>query len=247
MTIHPLAAVDPSAKLGTDVSIGPFCVVEANAEIGDGCALASHVVIRRETILGENNTVCEGAILGGLAQHINLPEETGKLQIGSGNVIREHVTMHCSLKPDGVTRVGDDGLYMVGSHIAHDCNVGNNIIMANGVMLAGHVTVGDRVVFGGAAAVHQFSRIGRLCMIGGMARVKQDVPPFITLDGGTSMVVGLNRIGLRRSEITRDEVKSLKQAYQVIYRLGLPHEDMIFGTQTNVSNRPSDRACSVFL
>ncbi|MBN1852944.1 MAG: acyl-ACP--UDP-N-acetylglucosamine O-acyltransferase [Pirellulales bacterium] len=227
MNIHPIACISPSAKLGRNVQIGPFCVVEAGVVLGDGCRLASHVVVRQGTVVGRENRIFEGVILGGLPQHIQFPQNPGGLVIGDRNVIREHVTMHRSLDPNRSTQIGSDGLYMAGCHVAHDCQVGNGVILTNHVLLAGHVAVGDRAVFGGAAAVHQFCRVGRLAMIGGMARVHQDVPPFMTLDGGSTMVVGLNQIGLRRAGMNRQQMAELKAAYQIIYRQGLTHDAMI--------------------
>jgi UDP-N-acetylglucosamine acyltransferase len=225
--IHPLAAVSQYAQVGIGVSIGPFCVVEPGVEIGDGCQLASRVVVKTGTRLGRENHVFEGAVLGGLPQHIHMPENPGRVEIGDGNVIRENVTIHRALESDHVTRIGNSCLLMVGSHIAHDCTLGNNVILTNNVMLAGHVRVDDRAYLSGAAAVHQFCRIGRLAMVGGLARVRQDVPPFVTIDGGTTMVVGLNRVGLRRAGFTPDEMHQLKLAYRLIYRGGLAWDEML--------------------
>ena len=239
MKIHPIAHVSPTAELGNDVEIGPFCVVEPGAVLGDGCRLASHVVIRQGTVLGRGNRVFEGAVLGGLPQHVQFPNNTGGLVIGDMNVIREHVTMHRSMEPDRATHIGSGGLFMAGSHVAHDCCVGDEVILTNHVLLAGHVEVGDRAVFGGVAAVHQFCRIGRLTMIGGMARVHQDVPPFVTLDGGTTMVVGLNRIGLRRAGMSRHDIGQLKAAYQLIYRRSLTHDETVAALRAEFSAGPA--------
>lgn len=175
-SIHPTAIVSRYATIGQGVSIGPYVVVEGDAVIGDGCRLEAHVVIKEGTILGPNNHICEGAILGGLPQHVHMPEHPGKVIIGAGNVIREHVTIHRALDENEATVVGDNNLLMVNAHVAHDCRLGNHCILANNVMLAGHVTVGDRAYLSGAVAVHQFCRIGTLAMVGGHARVGKDIP-----------------------------------------------------------------------
>jgi UDP-N-acetylglucosamine acyltransferase len=169
----------------------------------------------------------EGCVLGGMPQHIHMPEHPGTTVIGDGNVFRENVTVHRALAAGNVTRIGSRCLFMVNSHAAHDCVVGDGVILTNGTMLGGHVHVGDKAVLGGGAAVHQFCRIGRLAMIGGMARVLRDVPPFTTLDGGSAMVVGLNKVGLRRAGMTADDMLQLKQAYRVIYRSGLMWKEML--------------------
>jgi UDP-N-acetylglucosamine acyltransferase len=227
VTIHPLAAVSPKAHLGSDIQIGPFCNIECGAVIEDGCQLGSHVVVKQGTTLGAGSRVMDGAILGGLPQHTKIPDQPGRLIIGRRNVIREFCTFHCSLYADKATRIGDDNLFMVGAHVAHDCEVGNNVILTNNVLLAGHVTVQDRVFMGGASAVHQFARIGRLAMIGGHARVTQDVPPFVTVDGGSSMIVGLNRVGLTRAGFDAAQIAQLKEAYKLIYRRGLLWKDVL--------------------
>lgn len=227
MTIHPLAVVSSDAQLADDVQVGPFSVIEEGVTLAAGCRVASHVVIRTGTRLGVNNQVFDGAVLGGLPQHTMMPERPGGLDIGDGNVIRENATIHRSLYEDRVTRLGDGCLLMVNTHVAHDCYLGDGVILTNNVMLAGHVDVGSRAYLAGAVAVHQFCRVGRLAMVGGLARARQDVPPFVTVDGGTTMVVGLNKVGLRRAGFTRDQIDQLKQAYQVIYRSGLPWEEML--------------------
>jgi UDP-N-acetylglucosamine acyltransferase len=147
--------------------------------------------------------------------------------IGNGNRIREYVTIHRALSPSGCTKIGDGNMIMVNAHVAHDCHIGNNTVIVNNVMLAGHITVGDGAYFGGAAGVHQFCRIGRLAMIGGQSHVGQDVPPFVMVDGISNHIVGLNVVGLRRAGVTRDEMKDLKAAYRVIYRSGLLWRDML--------------------
>ncbi len=225
--IHPTAVVSPMAEIAEAVEIGPFCVIEPDATIGPGCRLESRVVVKGGTVLGPNNHVFEGAVLGGMPQHVHVPERPGKVVIGAGNTIRENVTIHRALDEEDATIVGDNNLLMVNVHIAHDCRVGNNTIFANNSMLAGHVTVGDRAYVSGAAAAHQFCRIGSLAMVGGQSHITKDVPPFVTVDGLSSYVVGLNQIGLRRAGYSGAEVRRLKDAYRVIYRSSLTWNEIL--------------------
>ncbi|MEX2315638.1 MAG: acyl-ACP--UDP-N-acetylglucosamine O-acyltransferase [Pirellulales bacterium] len=227
MSIHPLAVVSPHAELGSNVRIGPFSIVEAGVVVGDECQIASRVTIKSGTVLGCGNEVFEGAVLGGMPQHIHMPQHPGRVEIGDVNVIRENVTIHRAMEAGQLTQIGSRCLIMVGAHVAHDCRLGDGVILTNNVMLAGHVTVGDKAYLAGGVAVHQFCKIGRLAMVGGMARVRQDVPPFVTIDGGSTMVVGLNKVGLRRAGFTMQEVQQLKAAYQVIYRNGLSWEEIL--------------------
>jgi UDP-N-acetylglucosamine acyltransferase len=209
------------------VEIGPFSVIEPGVTIGEGCILESRVVVKSGTTLGSNNHVFEGAVLGGLPQHVHVPESPGRVIVGSGNTIRENVTIHRALETDEATIVGDNNLLMVNVHIAHDCRLGNFTIFANNAMIAGHVTVGDRAYVSGAAAVHQFCRIGPLAMVGGQAHVVKDVLPFVTVDGLSSLIVGLNQIGLRRAGHSAGEVRRLKEAYRVIYRSSLTWNEIL--------------------
>ncbi|MEM8866485.1 MAG: acyl-ACP--UDP-N-acetylglucosamine O-acyltransferase [Planctomycetota bacterium] len=227
MSIDPYAIVHPTAQVGPGVEIGPFSIVEPGAIIGPGCKISSRVTIKSGVTLGEQNTVEEGAVLGGLPQHLSPPDSPGPVIIGDRNIIRENVTVHRAMKAEGETRIGNGCLLMVASHVAHDCTVADGAVLTNNVMLGGHVSVGSRAFLGGGSAVHQFCRIGRLAMVGGMARVAQDVPPFVMVDGGTGLIVGLNRVGLRRAELSRTELADLKSAYQIIYRSGLSLEDRL--------------------
>jgi UDP-N-acetylglucosamine acyltransferase len=227
MPIHFSAIVDSRARIAPDVEIGPFCVVEHDTEIGPGTRLVAHASVRAGATLGSNNLVCEGAVLGGLPQHANPQLRPGRLVIGNDNVLREHVTMHRAMHENGTTILGDNCMLMVGAHVAHDCRVGNRVILTNGAMLGGHVEVGDRACLGGNSAVHQFCRVGRLTMIGGCTKVTQDVPPFVLADGSTALIIGLNRVGLKRAGLCSDEVVALKSAYRLIYRKGLPFDEMI--------------------
>jgi UDP-N-acetylglucosamine acyltransferase len=247
VSIHPLAAVSPYAVLGANVKIGPFSVVESGVEIGDNTQLASRVVVRTGTTLGRDNIVCEGAVLGGMPQHLHMPEFPGRVVIGDGNVIRENTTVHLAMDSEKVTRIGNGCLLMVGAHVAHDCTVGNNVILTNNSLLGGHVTVDDRAYVSGGVAVHQFCRIGRLAMVGGLARVTRDVPPYVMIDGGTTMVVGLNRVGLRRAGYTSQQLIDLKAAYRVVYRSGLAWEEMLDTLQMQFADGPAADFLTFFM
>lgn len=239
MNIHPSAIISPKAKIGLNVTIGPLCVVEDDVTIGDDCSLASHAVVKNGTTLGSGNLVFESAVLGGYPQHTNMPENTGTVRIGSGNTIRENVTIHRALSSDKDTFVGDNNLLMINTHIAHDCVIGNNIIITNNAMLGGHVVVEDRAFISGAVAVHQFCRVGSMAMVGGQAHITKDVPPFVTVDGLSSLVVGLNTIGLRRSGSRASDIRILKDAYRVIYRNGLSWNEMLDRLQKEFSDSPA--------
>lgn len=226
--IHPTAVIDSSAEIGTDVSIGPFCVIEKGVVIGDGCTLESRVVVKSRTTLGSQNEIGEGTVLGGRAQHVHVLDPGGVLIIGDNNRIRENATVHRGYANDAKTTIGSNNLLMVGVHVAHDCTVGNNTIIVNNAMLAGHVVVEDRAYISGGVAIHQFCRVGKLAMVGGLAKVTQDVPPFVLVEGGGAPeVVGLNKVGIRRNGYTADEMLQLKTAYRVIYRQGLRWSEVL--------------------
>lgn len=239
MNIHPLAVVSPQACLAGDVTIGPFCIIEADVVIAEGCRLAGRVVVKDGTRLGANNQVHEGAVLGGFPQHLKAQEQLGQVVIGAGNTIRENATIHRAMRPDAATTVGNNNLLMVNAHVAHDCRVGNNVVIANNTMLAGHVTVDDRAFLSGAVGVHQFCRIGRLAMVGGHARVVQDVPPYVTVDGNSGHIVGLNLIGLRRNGFSQQDVLELKQAYRLIYRSGLKWTEVLEHLKADFTSGPA--------
>jgi UDP-N-acetylglucosamine acyltransferase len=246
VSIHPLAVVSPHAELGNNVRIGPFCVVEAGVVLGDGCHLVGRVTVKSGTVLGRDNLVMEGTVLGGMPQHVHMPEHPGTTEIGDGNVFRENATVHRALAAGNVTRISNRCLFMVGAHVAHDCTVQDNVVLTNGAMLGGHVEVGTRAYLGGGCAVHQFCRIGRLAMIGGLARVTRDVPPFVTLDGDTALVVGLNKVGLRRAGTTPEQILELKSAYRVIYRSGLMWQEMLDTLQLEFVEGPASEFVPFF-
>ena len=237
--IDRTAIVSDQARVGQNVVVGPFCVIERGSEIGDGCQLGARVIIKTGVRMGPGNQVFEGAILGGVPQHLRSHERPGGLEIGANNLIRENVTIHRGLKEGTATTLGNRNLLMVNAHVAHDCHIGNETIIANNAMLAGHVEVGDRAYLSGAAGVHQFCRIGRLAMVGGQAHLSQDVPPFFMIDGATTKAVGLNRVGLKRAGFTERQMEQLKAAYQLIYRSGLAWKEVLQRLMTEFESGPA--------
>lgn len=216
--LHPTAIVHDGARLGADVEIGPYSIVGPHVTLGDGVRLQSHVIIEGETEIGEGCVVHPFANLGGPPQHSAHKGELTRLVIGERNMIREHVTMHTgTVSGRGVTVVGSDGLFMAGSHVAHDCIVGNNVVLANCATLGGHVHMADYVFMGGLAAAHQFSRIGRYSFIGGLAAVTKDVIPFGSVWGNHAHLEGLNLVGLRRRGFSREQVNQLRAAYRLLF------------------------------
>jgi acyl-[acyl-carrier-protein]--UDP-N-acetylglucosamine O-acyltransferase len=216
--IHKTAVVEPGAKLGENVRIGPFCLVGPRAELGDGVTLLSHVVIDGRTAIGAGTRVFPGAILGGEPQNVQYKGEDTRLVIGENCTIREGVTMNTGMPGHGgETTVGNNSMFLAYSHVAHDCRVGNNVILSNNVMLAGHVTIGDRVIMGGGAAVHQFTRIGHHAFIGGLSAVSNDVIPYGMLNGNPGVLSGLNVIGMQRNGMSRPEIHAVRSAYKTIF------------------------------
>jgi UDP-N-acetylglucosamine acyltransferase len=239
VNIHPQALVSPQAQLGQRISIGPFSIIEPDVLIGDDCTIASRVVLKNGTTLGNNNTVHEGTVVGGFPQHTRMPERLGRVVIGPHNTLRENCTVHRALSEGAVTTIGSNNLLMVGAHVAHDCQVGDNTILANNVLLGGFVTVADRAFVSGAVGVHQFCRIGRLAMIGGCARVVQDVPPYVMIDGHSGLIVGLNLVGLRRNGYAPEDTAQLKAAYRLIYRRGLRWAEVLEQLQKEFPTGPA--------
>ena len=238
--IHPTAVVDSGAELGEDVIIGPLCVVEAGAVIGAGCRLEARAAVKGRTTLGRNNIIGEGAVIGGRAQHIHVNDPGGVLVIGDNNCIRENVTIHRGWQNDAATIIGNSNMLMVGSHVGHDCRVGNNCILVNHVLLGGHVQLEDRAYMGGGSAVHQFCRVGRLVMVGGLSKITQDVPPYVMAEGvAASQVIGLNKVGLKRNGYTPADIVQLKEAYRVIYRQGLRWSEVLEILKTDFSTGPA--------
>ncbi len=216
--IHNTAIISAKAKIAQNVEVGPYCIIGDNVEIGEGCVLKSNVVIERNTKIGKNNTIFPFAVIGVDPQDLKFQGEESQIIIGDNNKIREHVTIHLGTK-DGamVTKIGNNCLLMVGVHIAHDCVVGDNVILANNATLAGHVEVSNHVVIGGLSAVHQFVRIGEGAMIGGMSGVESDVIPFATVMGERASLAGLNLVGMKRRNISRDEIHNMRGFFKEVF------------------------------
>ncbi len=226
--IHETAVIHSSAKIGNDVSIGPYSVIEGNVTIGDGTSIGPHVVIKEFVKIGRNNRIFQFASVGEIPQDLKFGGEETWLEIGDNNTIREYVTLNRGTgEGGGITRVGNNCLLMAYVHIAHDCIIGSNVIMANGVTLAGHVTIEDFAILGGLVAIHQFVRIGSYSMIGGYSAVTRDIAPFITASGNRAKPYGLNLIGLKRNGFSAEEIKELKDAYRTIFRSADPLEETV--------------------
>ena len=216
--IHPTAVVDPAATLGADISIGPYCVVGPRVELDDRVTLLSHVVIDGRTLIGAGTWIYPFASIGLPPQDLKFAGEGSRLIIGRDNTIREHVTINPGTQRGGMeTLIGDGCLFMVGAHVAHDCRIGDRVIMANNATLGGHVTVGDHAIIGGLSAVHQFVRIGAHAMIGGMTGVEQDVIPFGLAMGDRGYLAGLNIVGLKRRGFGRDEIHALRSTFRLLF------------------------------
>jgi len=217
-SIHPTAVVSDKAELGEGVSVGAFCVIDEHVRVGDGTQLISHVVLSGRTTLGKNNRIFPFASLGHEPQDLKYHGEPSEVIIGDGNTIRENVTINPGTEGGGMmTRMGNNNLLMAYSHVAHDCLLGNNIVMANCATLAGHVHVDDGAIIGGMSAIHQFLRIGRYAMIGGMSGIVKDVPPFcLTAGGYRPGLAGLNLVGLKRQGLGLERIRLLKEVYRIL-------------------------------
>jgi len=216
--IHATALVDPSAKLGADVEVGPFSVVGPHVELGDGVILHSHTAVEGRTSIGSGCRVFPFASLGQAPQDIKYHDEPSTLTVGPNTIIREHVTIHRGTESGHMaTRVGADCFLMIGVHIAHDCDIGDNVTLVNGVTLGGHVSIGDGAIVGGLSAVHQFVRIGAYSFVGGMSGVAADLIPFGMALGNRANLNGLNIVGLKRKGFPREQIHELRQAYRMLF------------------------------
>lgn len=221
-TIHPSAIIEPTAQLGENVKIGPFCYVGPQVVLEDDVELKSHVVIEGDTHIGHHTMIFPFASIGLIPQDKKYKGEVSKLEIGHDNVIREYVTIHPGTQEGGmVTKIGNNGLFMIGVHIAHDCIIGDHVIFANYATLAGHVVVEDYVTVGGLSGVHQFVRIGAHAMIGGMSGVEQDVIPFGIVVADRARLCGLNLIGLKRRGFSTNAIHQLREAYKTLFQHGM--------------------------
>lgn len=221
MSIHPSALVHPSAKIAASAVIGPWALIEADVEIGAGCRIDAHVQILKSVTMGENCVVHAGACIGGDPQDVSFDRSTpSRVEIGNGNIFRENVTVHRGAEENSITRIGARNYFMVGSHVGHDCTIGDDNVFANGCLLGGFVVVGEKSFLGGGSAFHQFVRVGDLCMVKGLSAISRDVPPFVTA-WGSNQIGGLNVVGMRRSGICAANRQSVKVAFNHMYRAGL--------------------------
>lgn len=223
MTIHATACIDPEACLGQGVAVGPGAVIAAGATVGDHCVIGPHAVIYSGVTLGEGCRVHAGAVIGDTPQDLAFKGEVASfVRIGARNILREGVTIHRGTKAGTETVTGDDCYLMANSHLAHNVKLGNRVILANGALMAGYVEVGDGAFVSGNTVVHQFCRIGRLAMLGGLSAIGKDVPPFcMTRSGGVNTIVGLNIVGLRRNGFTPEQRKSARGCMDIVFRQGL--------------------------
>ena len=246
-SLHPTAVIDPAARLGAGVRIGPYCVVGAGVTLGDRCRLHGHVVLAGPAVIGADNEFYPFAAIGHRTQDLKYEGEPTFLEIGNGNTFREFVTVHRATAPGGVTRIGSGGNFLSYSHIAHDCIVGDEVIFSNNGTLAGHVEVGDRAVIGGLTAVHQFCRIGRMAITGGCSKIVQDVPPFMMADGNPAHVRHINQIGLERAGTSVEAVRAIKDAFRILYRSDLNTAQALERLQTELGRWPEIRQMVEFV
>ncbi len=209
------------------MAIHPTAIIENEVEISPDCEIGAYAVIKRFTRLGARNRIFEHAVIGGEPQDVKFKGETSFLEIGDDNIIREFCTFHRANGPDGVTRIGSRNFFMVGVHVAHNCDIGDDNIFANEVALAGHITIEDHVFLSNNVGAHQFVRMGRYAMIGGKSKIVQDVLPFFITDGNPPVVRGVNSVGLRRAGFTQDERRALKDAYRILFRSAMPLQNAL--------------------
>jgi UDP-N-acetylglucosamine acyltransferase len=232
--IHPTAIIHPNAKLDSTVRVGPFAVIDESVELGANCVVGPHVYITGVTRIGANNHFHAGCVIGDAPQDLKYDGAPTRLRIGDNNVFREHFTVHRATKPDGETVIGSNNFLMANSHVAHNCVIGNHVIVANGALLGGHAVVQDRAFISGNCLVHQFARVGTLALMQGGSAISMDLPPFCVAQRGNE-ICGLNTIGLRRAGLTSDERLELKRLYHALFRSGKNLRDALAEAQREFS------------
>ena len=233
--IHPTAIIHPKAKLDAMVQVGPFAVIDSGVELGANCVVGPHVYLTGETKIGIANRFHAGCVIGDAPQDLKYQNEPTRLRIGDDNVFREHVTIHRSTRPDAETVIGSHNFFMANSHVAHNCAVGDHVILANGALLGGHAVVQDRAFISGNCLVHQFTRVGTLALMQGGAGISKDLPPF-TVARGVNRICGLNVIGLRRAGFSAAERQEIKQLYHELFRSGKIFADAVAGARNDFSS-----------
>jgi UDP-N-acetylglucosamine acyltransferase len=228
MLIDSKAIVDSHAELADDVSVGPYSVIGADVKIGAGTIIGSHVVIKGPTFIGKENRIYQFTSIGEDPQDKKYAAEVTRLEIGDRNTIREFTSMHRGTQQDNcVTKIGDDNLFMAYTHVAHDCIIGNNVIMANGASLAGHVHLNNNAILGGFTLVHQFTQVGQYSFAAMGSAITQDIPPFIMVGGKPTRPHGINSVGMERNGISTEDIRLIRNAYKIIYKMNLRLEDAI--------------------
>ena len=246
MAIHPTAIIDPKAEIEGSVDVGPYCVIDADVHVAAGCRLYQGVYLTGWTTIGENCVLHPGVIVGHEPQDADFRGDRSFCRIGRGTILREYVTIHRGTIPESETVIGEDCFLLGGSHVAHNCALGNRVTLINHVLLAGHVEIGDEATLGGNAAVHQFVRIGELAMIAGNGRVLMDVPPFALTDT-EGRVAGLNRVGLKRSGMSREDIHAIREAYRVLYSAACTPRDAAEKISREGDDAPVARVLVAFL
>lgn len=234
--IAPTARVDSGADIGAGTVIGDFCVVESDVSIGEKCVLEPHVFVKRWTTMGDLNEISAGTVLGTDPLDKGFTGERSYLRIGNGNKIREHFTISRGTQPESVTEIGDENYIMTSGHIAHNCRVGNQTVIASCALIAGYVDVEDQAFISGGVVVHQFSKVGRLAMVAGNTRVNLDLPPYFMYAGHNARPVGLNSVGLKRAGVSQTEISDLKKAYRILYRDGLGQQEALDRIEADFGN-----------
>ena len=236
--IHPSAVIAPEAEIAPDVRVGPYAVIEGHVRVGPGCVIESHACLSGPMTMGVDNFVGHGAVLGKSPQHKGYRGESTMLVVGEGNTFREHVTVHRgTVQGSGETRIGNNNMFMIGSHIGHDCRVGDGCTLVNGALVAGHVTLDDACILSGYAAIQQRVRIGRLAMLSGLASTTKDVPPFV-LQQGYNCVTGLNIVGLRRAGVSAGSIASLRETFRILYKEGRTQRAAVDRIEADLAHVP---------
>lgn len=244
--IHPTAIIHPGAQIDPECVIGPYAVIDAHVVLGRGCRLGPQVYLTGHTVIGPGNVFHAGCVIGDEPQDLKYTQAPTRLRIGEGNTFREHATVHRSTREDADTIIGNGNLLMAGSHVGHNCVLGDSNIVANGALLAGHAVLADRVFISGTCLVHQFCRIGRLAMMQGGSGISKDLPPFCVARGANG-IAGLNTVGLRRAGISADERLKLRRAYHLLFRSGQRRADAVVAALEQVGDCPVARELIEFV
>jgi len=235
--IHSQAIVDPQAELGENVKVGPFAIIGSNAQIGDGSFVMHHATVEGRVTLGKDNIIYPYALIGGLTHDLKYSGGDPSLSIGDGNTFREYVTAHVATKENDITRIGSNNVFLAYSHIAHDCQVGDHLVMSSQAALGGHVIVEDWVNIGWGAGVHQFCRLGKHSMVSACSKLVQDVPPFMLVDGSPAEVRSINKIGLERNGFASNQIELIRTLFKVLYRKEMNRSQAVHYLETKFEER----------